>query len=137
MAPAQAGRRGRRGRPMSEIPAHDAPTGWAGTVEFAPGLDGFAYRPDEVVVGGEPGRDRAQEMFGGTLDSAEPVFPDIDEGLGTGRLYRLRGTIDPIEAMEELRVEGVVAQPNHVMFAHGDGCSPWCASAFATVATSS
>jgi hypothetical protein len=62
-------------------------------------------------------------MFGGTLDSAEPVFPDIDEGLGTGRLYRLRGTIDPIEAVEELRVEGVVAQPNHVMFAHGDGCS--------------
>jgi hypothetical protein len=107
---------------MSEIPADGEPTGWAGTVEFAPGPDGFAYRPDELIVGGQPGRDRAQEMFVGTFESVEPVFPDVDEGVGAGQLYLLRGTVDAIEAVEELRVEGVLAQPNHVMFAHDGGC---------------
>ena len=107
---------------MSDIPA-DEPAGWAGTVEFEPGHDGFAYRPGEVIVGGEPGRDRAQEMFGGALGSdAEPVFPDEDEGLGAGRTYLLRGAVDPLEVVEELRLEGVLAQPNHVVFAHTDGC---------------
>ncbi|MGI8631115.1 MAG: S8 family peptidase [Solirubrobacterales bacterium] len=110
---------------MSEVLDHGAAEGWGSTVQFAPGHEGFAYRPDEVIVGGEQGRDTAQRMFGAVFESeAEPIFPEVDERVsqGAAQLYRLRGAPDPIMAVEALRTEGLIAQPNHVMFAHGEGC---------------
>ena len=110
---------------MSEVSEHEAAGGWGDEVRFMPGYDGFAYRPDGIIVGGEQGRDTARRMFGSVFESdAEPVFPEVEEDLSSrsGQLYLLRGAPDPLTAVEELRTEGVLAQPNHVMFAHGGCC---------------
>jgi subtilisin family serine protease len=108
---------------MSEIPVHGAEAGWAGSVAFATGPDPFAYRPGEIVVGGERGRDEAQRMIGSTFNAdPELVFDETDEAVVPGQLYLLRAEVDAVLAAEELRLEGVVAQPNHVLFSHGCEC---------------
>lgn len=109
---------------MSDVPEYEASEGWGGHVRFVPGYEGFAYRPNEVIAGGERGLEAAQRIFPGVFpDSvAELVFPETAEEVGSGKLYLLRGDIDPIEAVEELRSEGVPAQPNHIVFAHGANC---------------
>ena len=70
---------------MPEIPEHNDPeTGWGDTVLFAPGPDPIAYRPDEVIVGGERGRVAAERIFGGSeSNDPDPLFPDVDEETAT------------------------------------------------------
>ena len=95
-------------------------SGWSDRVAFAGGRDGFAYRPGEVLVGGSAALDVVARRFASTFGDPEPVFPERDDGL---RHFRLRGDgVDVIDVVEELRAEGVTAQPNHVLFAHGDCC---------------
>ena len=109
---------------MSDVREYEASEGWGGDVRFVTGYEGFAYRPNEVITGGDQGRDAAQRLFPGVFpDSiAELVFPETTENVASGRRYLLRGVIDPIDAVEELRSEGFAAQPNHVMFVHGGNC---------------
>ncbi|MEY2434519.1 MAG: hypothetical protein QOC92_4244, partial [Acidimicrobiaceae bacterium] len=107
---------------MVEKPA-DSKRGWAGRVAFSGGHDGFAFRPGEVLVAGERALDVVGRRYPLTFGDPEPLLRDEDE---TGPVFfRLRGDVDPLDVAEELRTEGVIAQPNHVLFAHGDcGCCP-------------
>ena len=105
---------------MSGDAAQESSPGWAGRVAFSEESGGVAYRPDELLVGGERGLEVATRVFP-SLGAEDEVFP----GRATGQFYRMRGDVDPVEAVHELRLEGVVAQPNHVLFAHGEcGCGP-------------
>ncbi|MDQ6614190.1 MAG: S8/S53 family peptidase [Actinomycetota bacterium] len=85
---------------------------WTGRVRFSETHDGlpFAYRPDEVITTQGP---RALEI-------ARRFFPraDLNEEDQVGPFFRLTGIEDPIMLVEELRLHGIVAQPNHVYFAH-------------------
>ncbi|HVF32834.1 MAG TPA: S8 family serine peptidase [Acidimicrobiales bacterium] len=103
-------------------PIDDRSEGWAGSVAFAPGTEGFAYRPGEILVAGRSGADAAARLFPrGFRSDAEPVF-DEDERDEADRWYVLRGDVDALVASDELGLVGVVAQPNHVLFSHGCGC---------------
>ena len=101
---------------MSEGAA-GSPAGWADRVDFSEETGGFAYRPGEVLVGGEHGLETAKRLF-------PALGPEVEvfAGRETGQFYRLYGDLDPLEIVHGLRVEGAVAQPNHVLFAHGDCC---------------
>ena len=124
---------------MSDVHEYAASEGWSGQVRFSGGHDGFAYRSAEVVTGGEQGVEAANRLFPGFVPEAlpEPVFPEpAAESPGLQRppqLFLLRlpdgaaesaEVVDPLEIVEVLRAEGVVAQPNHVVFTHGAGCCP-------------
>jgi len=93
----------------------ESPAGWAGRVEFSD--EGFAYRPGELLVGGQRGLDEAKRLYP-SFRNEEAIFPGRD----TGQVFRLRGEADPAQVAHELRLEGVVAQPNHVLFAHCECC---------------
>ena len=105
---------------MSQDVGGAEPKGWAGRVAFAPGPEPFAYRPGEVIVGGEQDADVALARFP-ELGETEAIFGDVDSGM-PGQAFRLRGDVDPVDVVHELRLEGVVAQPNHVLLAHACGC---------------
>jgi len=82
------------------------------------GTDGaghpFAYRPHEVLAVGD---DRALEV-------ARRLSPDVRIEGELGPFVRLVGVRDPIAVVHELRLHGITAQPNHVLFAHCDCCPP-------------
>ena len=59
----------------------------------------------------EPPPDNGQE---GSDDDAED-----------GPFFLITGVRDPIRAVLELRLRGIVAQPNHVYFSHAGGSYPW------------
>jgi hypothetical protein len=111
---------------VREIESHTSDDGWAGTVAFSDGPDPFAYVPNEVVVAGQRGREVAESFYEDQLESFEPVFPERSEGPGQFFVLRTRDVEnrgpDAITIVQELRAEGIVAQPNHVLFAHGDCC---------------
>lgn len=108
---------------MTKKTADPNPTaGWSDRVAFSGGPDGFAFRPGEVVVGGgEQGVDVARRHFG-ELGDPEPVTHGGRTRRGPAQVARLRGDIDPLEVVHELRLGGVAAQPNHVLFAHSCEC---------------
>ena len=69
----------------------------------------YAFRPNEVLT------TRGQEA----LAIAQEHFPDAELHEATiGPFSRLRHVGDPLLLVEELRLFGIVAQPNHVFFAH-------------------
>jgi hypothetical protein len=80
----------------------------------------FAYVPGEVITVSERGRDVMQGLFG-----VEPAEPDI-LGAGSGKvvfdLFRLYKSVDILDVIDELALEGVIAQPNHVLFSHNSCC---------------
>ncbi len=96
-----------------------AAPGWTGRVVFSEEGGGIAYRPGELLVAGEHGLDVARRLLPETLGPEEALYDERE----VGQVYRLRIAGDPLEAVHDLRMEGVVAQPNHVLFAHGgSGC---------------
>ena len=98
------------------------PSGGEDRVVFASDGSGVAYRPGEIGVAGDRGRDLVVQRLG--AEEPEPVF--AEEGLrGSPQFYRFRGTPDPLAVARDLQDEGVVAQPNHVVFAHC-GCACPC-----------
>ena len=112
---------------MREVGSHRPPEGWAGRVAFGGGAtDRFAYVPREVVVAGRRGVEIARRLYDDRVGSPEQVFSERDEnGPAQFFLLRLADGLDPFSVIHPLRLEGVVAQPNHVLFAHGD-CGCWC-----------
>ncbi|HEX4868904.1 MAG TPA: S8/S53 family peptidase [Acidimicrobiales bacterium] len=106
---------------MSEASDPGATMGWGPDVRFAPGPDWFAYRPGELLVGGEVGREATLRRFESQLDG-DPERVPAESNPEAAVFYRFRGLVDPVAAVEVLRSEGVVAQPNHLLFAHGCGC---------------
>jgi hypothetical protein len=104
------------------------PTGpWSDRVEYA-GRAGVAYRPGEVCT---TGGDAAAEV-------ARAVAPEMRrEEREVGPFIRLTNVPDPLRLVEELRLRGFAAQPNHVFFADCDcGCPPHPAAAGGGVAGS-
>lgn len=108
---------------MSSDLDHTSEEGWSTTVAVVSGADGFAFRPGELVVVGESGRDAAERSLEGLVAAAaEPVFPEESFGPARTNLFRLRGSFEVALAVDELRDSGFMAAPNHVVFAHGCGC---------------
>lgn len=96
----------------------DPKVGWKNRVSYGDDRRGtsFAYRPHEVLT------TRAKEA----LAVARTLFPHdriaVDGTLGPfSRLVRVP---DPLRLVEELRLAGIVAQPNHVFFIHCGCCPP-------------
>ncbi|GAC1597198.1 MAG: hypothetical protein NVS3B21_21570 [Acidimicrobiales bacterium] len=98
--------------------------GWADRVAFYEGQEWFAYRPNEVIVAGGPSRDVVSRSYPSLFNEPEPLFTDeVESG---PEFFVLRGrepnSVDVIDVVEDLRSRGIVAQPNHVLFAHGACC---------------
>jgi hypothetical protein len=107
---------------MADIdrPAH--PGSWEGQVAFSEAYGGFAYRPGEVIVAGDVGREALLRRDRSLLDRTARIGPD-----DAVPFWRAHGVDDALALVEDLRLEGYVAQPNHVFFAHssashGAGC---------------
>jgi subtilase family protein len=96
---------------------------WGDRVRFSRRHGGIAYRPNEVLVFGEHGRAAAERRLGDRLARVHPLLYSRD---ARAPLFRVHGTFEPLALVEDLRLEGVVAQPNHVLFAHGCGCGCCC-----------
>jgi len=96
----------------------DPKVGWKNRVRYAEDRSGrsFAYRPHEVLT------TRPTEA----LRVAKAAFPDhrIAVASALGPFSRLTGVPDPLRLIEELRLAGIVAQPNHVLFIHCECCPP-------------
>src|SRR5207302_4943301 len=82
-------------------------------------------RPDQIIVGGERGRE-ALERRG--LTRATPLLGVSQKDTAVNEFYLFDWPPDDVgpsvnlfTAIEELRIDGIVAQPNHVLFAH-DAC---------------
>jgi hypothetical protein len=85
---------------------------WTDRVAISETDDGLpvAYRPNEVIT------TRGEEA----LEVARRLFPDAElHHQSRGPFTRLTGVPDPLLLIEELRLSGIVAQPNHVFFSHG------------------
>jgi hypothetical protein len=97
----------------------DPEVGWKSRVKYADHAQGgFAYRPTEVVTTlGEEARSRAWELWPDRRESIE-----IEGTLGP--CARLTGVPNPLWLVQELRLRGMVAQPNHVLFIHCGCCPP-------------
>ena len=97
----------------------DPEVGWKDRVAFADhGRGRFAYRPNEVITTrGEEARDIAWELWADRRSS-------IDFDGRVGPCSRLTGIPDPVSFVEELRLRGLVAQLNHVLFIHCGCCPP-------------
>ena len=105
---------------MSEADSGNGGTGWSDRVAFSDAFGGIAYRPFDVIVAADRGRDALLRFS--LRAEPEPIFYDDAEEVAP-RLYRGEVDADPLAVVEELRLDGVAAQPNHVLFAHGDcGC---------------
>jgi Subtilase family len=99
----------------SESPA------WSERVAFS--AEGIAYQPHEVLVR-RAGADVADGLLDEDLDREESGNFVRYRG-SAERPIRVRGRIsDPLRAVRELQLEGVFAQPNHVLFAHCECCCP-------------
>ena len=107
---------GQGGRPRPSGP-------WTDRVRFGSraGTDPFAYRPGQVVAGGGA--------------ACRAAVAELAEGASLSELgssLHVSGVDDPLGLVDELRVRGHVAHPNHVYFAHAlggcDCCPPHPAS---------
>jgi hypothetical protein len=94
----------------------DQPPGQWTNLEFSENEDGlpFAFRPGEVITTGGVE----------AVEITRRLFPDAREGGSLGPFTRLVNIDDPLLLVDELRLNGFVAQPNHVYFAHGVSGSP-------------
>jgi Subtilase family len=105
---------------------------WAGRVAFSP-VGGFAYRPGEVLVPTARLDDATNKLVNRDpqVDSQIPADPDASEPEPPDPLNgirqdpevvaghnRLLGVVDLLNAVEELRADGIPATPNHVLFSH-------------------
>jgi hypothetical protein len=80
-------------------------------VRFAPDRSGVAYRPGEVLVR-VVDEERAQRALRREARDR------------TGAFVRFDSDQDPLVAVRDLALEGVVAQPNHVLLPHCGCCGP-------------
>ena len=97
------------------------PPAWSQRVAFA--ADGVAYRPHEVLVR-RTGEEAADRVLGDDLER-EPSGNFVRYRGTAERPLRIRDEIaDPPRAVRELRLEGVFAQPNHILFSHCTCCCP-------------
>ena len=90
---------------------------WESRVAYA--AEGFAYRPGQVLVR-ESQVEEAQEVLRTLRVDARPEDP-------VARYVRFSGKFDALRAVEELRLEGLTAVPNVVLFADccgGCSCPP-------------
>ena len=90
--------------------------GWSGRMACTGGPEGFAYVPGQVV----------STAGAAALAVGQRIFPgdkiEVRELSGSGGFHLLNGVPDTLRLLAELRRAGLVAQPNHVFFAHDCGC---------------
>lgn len=102
-----------------DIPDRDRRPRWPDRIAVSLHGDGFAYVPDHLLVRGERAEQRAQALTGRPVQ--ERPDPRADQGAPQWR--RITGVEDPLAVVGVLRSEGLDAQPEHVLFAHGcTGC---------------
>ena len=101
----------------------DRTTGsWESRVAFSPAAPGVAYRPGEVLV-------RAVDAERAAAVLGRPP------GTASGSFVRFEVDRDVPAVVQDLHLEGVEAQPNHVLFPHCCCCGPhpaagWAANPF-------
>lgn len=95
---------------MSETPIRPAGS-WRDRVAFSREGGGVAYRPGEIFVRAVDG-ERTEEIL------------SRGRGESSGSFLRFATEIDPVAAVQDLRLEGVPAQLNHVLFSHCYCCGP-------------
>ncbi len=96
----------------------ERPTGpWTDRVRFGSraGSDPFAYRPGQVITGGGDAGRAAVAELAGDASVAE-----------LGSSLHVSGVDDPLGLVDDLRVRGHLAHPNHVYFAHAVGGCECC-----------
>ncbi|MEA2716001.1 MAG: hypothetical protein QOI56_1445 [Actinomycetota bacterium] len=98
----------------------DPEIGWRDRVVFS--RAGFAYRPGDVVT---TGGDEAKAIAAETWPEESVVIEVAEE---VGPCARLTGVPDPLRLIQDLRLQGIVARPNHVFFIHCGFCGPHPAS---------
>jgi hypothetical protein len=102
--------------------------GWSGRVGFTGGINGTAYRLFEVIVFGDQGVEQAKQLFGVknivavTSTGPRPRGPYAQPQGFSLIQFDMDAGIDPVYAVRQLRLAGVQADLNHVLFAHGDWC---------------
>ena len=93
-------------------------------IDAWPGEEGDNLDPDRPTMGGGESSVPASPRW--HEPEEEPPDPNrpTDDPEAEGPFFLLRGIRDPLRAVMELQVHGIVAQLNYVYFAHGPG-SPW------------
>ncbi len=102
--------------------------GWAERVAYAPEF-AYAHRPGEVLlVDKERGLNELAERF-----------TDVRPGREMGPFVQAKVAElgDPRPLVEELRLVGIAAQPNHVFFADCGGCPPHPAASASSASSAS
>jgi len=111
-----AANKGKRGSRQAAAKEPRERGGWAGRVQIVGGTDGFAYVPGDVLT----------TSSAAALEVARRVYPENDlsvRSLDPTGYELLSGVPDSLRLVAELRAASVPAQPNHVLFSHGCGCS--------------
>jgi hypothetical protein len=97
---------------------------WSARVRFSEHT-GIAYRPGEVIV---PSSliDGAIRVLAGRRVQGDrsPVDRARDDSDVVPGQRRFTEIVDALDAIEDLRAEGIPASPNHVMFSHCTCCGP-------------
>ncbi len=92
---------------------------WQDRVVFSPEGGGVAYRPGEVYVRSSDA-ERTEGFLGRERDAESGSFTRF----GTEE----EPLVDPVAAVHDLRLDGIAAQLNHVLFSHCCCCGPHPAS---------
>ncbi len=100
----------------------DRATGpWQDRVRFGPNGT-FAYRPGEVLVNAEVAEQAHERLLEWQSETDEGMAVELDDSVIADAYVRFTGNFETHGAIERLHQSGLLAQPNHVLFA--TGCCP-------------
>jgi hypothetical protein len=101
---------------MSDDPMNELPPPWSERVKFSDQGGGFAYVPNTAIV-----RESVTDEDLRAVAAEGETLVIVDEQPLAG-FRQVRGSFDAIRVVAQLRADGIDAQPDHVLFAHGAGC---------------
>ncbi|MGI8926207.1 MAG: S8 family serine peptidase [Tepidiformaceae bacterium] len=113
--------------PEDEARAHESPpppkSDWSETVAYSEGAGiQFAYRPHQVIVRGELARARVIALVRELLDT--PDLELVHDEYDRNTRFVLPAEVDILDFIEDLRAEGIRAEPNYILFAHNLDANP-------------
>ncbi len=101
---------------MSDDSVIERPPPWSERVKFSDQGGGFAYVPNTAIV-----RESVtnEDLLAVAAEGETLVIVDEQPLAG---FRQVRGSFDAIRVVAQLRADGIDAQPDHVLFAHGMTC---------------
>ncbi len=103
-------------------------------IDAWPGEEGDNLDPDRPTMSTDPVELARPKWYDPDEEAPDPDRPTADPE-SEGPFFLVRGVHDPLRAVIELQIRGIVAQPNYVYFAHAGGESPWPAAPGALTAS--